>query len=370
MIRRKSKEDYPEALRDYYYDLPCELIASYPLPKRENSRLMVFQARSGKVLDTNVERIVDFLSPGDVLVLNNSRVSPRRVKLRRKSGGAIEALFLEEKAHKQWQCLLRPKARLLEKERLIYPHLQNRSSKQASANVEFIFSASKEYAYLLPVREGTSEAAWHSKEDAENWFASYGSIPIPPYLRRSSESLDTERYQCVYAKELGSVAAPTAGLHFSSGLLERIRARGVLLAELELRISYGTFAPLREKNFQENALHEEHYCITPQTADILNDCKGLRIAVGTSSLRALESNFRAANGRFEPGAFCTKLFLKAPDKPRSVQGLMTNFHLPASSLLCLVASCIGKKNTLKLYENAVAKGYRFFSYGDAMLILQ
>ena len=382
-----------EELKDYDYFLPQELIASYPSPQRSNSRLLVYRARKKppSIEDRRFYELADILKKGDLLIFNNTRVSQRRLRLRRESGASIEALFLrkeEEEAEKEgWRCLVSGKSRLKKGERLFLAQKNSNSRKKlkgklwAEHEIEFLFldeqcsgksfcESPSSTSLLLPVLPGTKQRAWRNREEAENFFANYGETPIPPYLGRKAQELDRERYQNVYAEKVGSVAAPTAGLHFCPQLLGHLKKQGIQMENLELHLGYGTFAPLREENFKNSSLHREEYCLPASLAHLLKQSpKGRRIAVGTSTLRSLEANYREHGNSFVPGHFSTDLFLKPPDKLHTSQGLITNFHLPASSLLLLVAAYVGKEEILRLYRHAVQAKYRFFSYGDAMLIL-
>ena len=364
-----------QELESYDYHLPSSLIATYPMDRRTQSRLLVYQHNHGRVYsrqgwqewqDRRFYEIVDFLQPKDLLIINDTYVSARRLRLKRSSGGHIAALFLQELPNKHWSCLLSNSRKLDVGERLYYDGVIMSSYTHSDwEEIEFVFYPARDRAShpsLLPVLAGTETPAWQNKEQVEHWFLRYGEPPIPPYLKRKAETIDKERYQTVYAdpEQAGSTAAPTAGLHFSPELLEKIRAKGVELVNLQLQIGYATFAPLKPANFSENRLHQEHYSISPQAALQLNQAQGRRIAVGTSTLRALETNFRCHHGKFVSGRFATDLFLQPPDKPLSIGGLVTNFHLPKSSLLLLVASYIGKKQVLKLYRHAVQQQYRFF----------
>ena len=391
-------------LKDYDYHLPPGLTASYPSLQRSAARLLLYQPdKSPSIQDRSFHELPEILKREDLLIVNNTRVSWRRFRLKRKSGARLEALFLKELAGQSWSCLLRGKSKLKLGERLYLARAKDTASKAAYAEKaaytgrskggdmeppEFIFlgnagnaenaenlgTPSSQETVLLPVLAGTQKAAWKNSNDAEACFAYYGEVPIPPYLGRSAEDLDKERYQSVYARKSGSaassVAAPTAGLHFCTDLLARLTAHGVRIENLELSLGYGTFAPLRAENFKNSILHTEEYRFSNSLAQLLNQKrKGRRIAVGTSTLRALEANFRRHGSSFAAGQFSTDLFLKPPDQLHTTQGLITNFHLPASSLLLLVAAYAGKKEILSVYKHAVQARYRFFSYGDAMLIL-
>lgn len=366
-------------LKEYDYHLPPELIASYPKAQRSASRLLVYHAgKSPRIQDKEFHDLPDILKTEDMLIFNNTRVSPRRLRLKRKSGAHLEALFLKELSNQSWACLLGAKSKLKLGERLYLSQSYHDKTQQERENIyrkapEFIFLGSLKsgkQSSLLPLLAGTDKAAWADPKEAEACFAVYGEIPIPPYLGRKPEELDKERYQTVYAQEAGSVAAPTAGLHFCEALLSRLKERGISMENLDLKIAYGTFAPLNTENFTSSSLHAEEYSLSDSLAQLLNQKnKGRRIAVGTTTLRALEDNFRKHKGRFAAGQFSTDLFLKAPDHLCTTQGLITNFHLPASSLLFLMGAYLGKKQILSIYRYAIQNSYRFFSYGDAMLVL-
>ena len=368
----KKKHEFLKALEDYYYDLPQELIASYPHPQRDASRLLVLQpGKMPEIQDQKFYELVNFLKSEDLLIVNNTRVSSRRIRLERKSGALLPVLFLEDLSDKKWSCLLPSKRKLHEGERLFLSENQNASSKK----IEFIFFGTPnkdKRSRLLPVLAGSQKAAWNNTEEAELFFSQYGEIPLPPYLKREVDEADKEFYQTIYAKKSGSAAAPTAGLHFSEDLLLAVQTKGVQIEGLELEIGYSTFTPLEKENFSLNKLHKENYSIPLQLAETLNaKKKGRVIAVGTTTLRALEANFQSHSGKFTSGRFSTDLFLKPPDRIHSIDGLITNFHLPGSSLLLLVSAYTGNpKIVLKAYQHAVQKRYRFFSYGDAMLILK
>ncbi len=361
-------------LQGYHFDLPEQLIARYPTARRSNSRLMVVQTTPQFTIeDRRFFELTKFLRAKDLLMLNTTAVSRRRVYLKRKSGARLEALFLEHRPDGSWNCLVKGRGKLRPAERLTaLPPF----STPTPCSVEFLFSDQYDFpgnCSLRPVIAGGDSSAeipaWQDRETAERWFADHGAMPIPPYLKRRAEKVDNSRYQTVYAQKAMSVAAPTAGLHFSPSLLTAIGKQGVEIEKLQLHIGYATFAPLTSENFLHNRLHPENYFVDRQTADRLNRSRGRIIAAGTTTLRALEDNFRRGRGKFQGGSFTTELFLKPPDKPRSLQGLLTNFHLPASSLLLLVASILGREQLLSLYQYAIGKGYRFYSYGDAMLIL-
>ena len=379
-------------IKDYDYSLPPELIATYPAKEREKSRLLVYQDGKKKNLeDSWFYDIGKYLLPNDLLVINNTRVSPRRLYLKRLGDDKIfETLFVNATENGMWLCLLRGRRKLKLGEPLYC--IDEPNSKDA---IQFIFCGAangentSQMSYLLAVRKSLSlekinpsnlapskteqkvKSAWGNIARAEAYFEQYGHMPIPPYLSRLPQEIDKSRYQTVYANEAKSIAAPTAGLHFSAGLLEKLQKKhSVHIAALELRVGYGTFASLNQKNLLTNTLHTEEYYISADTAHLLNKAKGRIIAVGTTTLRALEANFRENNEKYVSGCFQTKLFIKPPDRIYTVDGLVTNFHLPASSLMLLVAAYMDKETLLYAYKHAIQKKYRFFSYGDAMLILK
>ncbi len=367
-------------LESYNYKLPKELIASYPYPKRDACRLLHFESETKynnvitkKLYDKKFTDLKDIFKEGDLLILNNTRVSHRRVELQRSNGNKLTVLFLEPLEGQKWSCLLAGKRKLKINERLFLSAIQKYSEKK----IEFIFLKTPpkvKQSYLLPVLGGSEIPAWNSIIDAEYFFNQYGEPPLPPYLKREASRFDEKFYQTVYAnKKAKSVAAPTAGLHFSQALLEEIQTKGVQIENIELEIGYGTFTPLQKENFFQNRLHKENYYLTDHLAKILNKKRNKRvIAVGTTTLRALETNFQDNKGKFVSGQFTTNLFLKPPDHVYTTDGLLTNFHLPASSLLLLVAAYLGNNipNILEIYQHAIKNKYLFFSYGDAMLIFR
>lgn len=391
----KNETELEAYLRPFRFDLPPELIAREPTAARDGSRLLVMDRRTGRLADHRFADLPALLEPGDLLIRNATRVSQRRVFLRRATGARIECLFLDRlpeqtAAPGTYDCLVRNSRKIKEGEILLGPAPVPR----------FRFARTPAGRTRLTALDADDRPAWPDRAAAEEFFARHGEIPLPPYLKRSPTAADRDRYQTVYAGRPGSVAAPTAGLHFTAELLDRLAARSVRLAQLELLISYGTFAPLEIENFETGRLHPETYVIPadfpraafagagPDGEDPLGrqppggrlpdgrlPRSGRRIAVGTTSLRALEDNLRKF-GEIRPGTFATELFLKPGgwrdepgDRCASVDGLLTNFHLPASSLLLLVAAFCGTERILTAYRHAVAHGYRFYSYGDAMLII-
>jgi len=337
-------------LDKFDFNLPEHLLASSPAETRGKSRLMTVNIPEKSVKTGFFDEITSFLGPNDVLVMNNTRVSKRRVYLR-KGEKEFEAVFLEPSAgRKTWKCLIKNAKKLHENDSLV----------TIRGGFSFTFFR-KNHDLFLSGAEPVSE------DD----FELMGDIPIPPYLKRRATPEDNIRYQTVYAEKKGSVAAPTAGLHFTEELLEKIRLSGCETVYISLTVGYGTFRPLEDEDFASNRLHREEYHIPEQSADILNRAKkdGKKIiSVGTTTLRALESAYDHESGSFRPGSSHSEIFLKPGDRINSVNGLVTNFHLPRSSLLLLVAAFAGEELVMRAYRQAIEDGFRFYSYGDAMFL--
>lgn len=351
-----------DVLREWDFPLSEDRIAVVPPPRREDARLLIVRKDSGQLEDSTISALGTFLREGDLLVFNETRVRQCRTFLQRKSGRRLEALFLSE-GPDGWTALVRGSGRVKEGEILL----------SADPSVFFRFFRRDAEALLVPVTENGARiwipgANTETSADAELFFSRFGRVPLPPYIRRSDNDDDKVRYQTVFASRTGSAAAPTAGLHFTPELLSGLKAAGVGTAFLELEIGYGTFAPLTEEHWQAGRLHPERFTIPSECADAIRARKGRLIAVGTTTLRALESS-RRDNGEIRAGTAATTLFLRPPDRVQSVDGLLTNFHLPRSSLLLLVASFAGSALMHRAYKHALDSDYRFFSYGDAMLIL-
>ncbi len=333
----------------YHFDLPPELIAQAPAAQRSGSRLLVADPRTRQLFDRPFADLPEWLQPGDLLVCNDTRVIPARLFGRRSSGGKVE-LFLE---------------RLLDGERAL---MQLRCSKKPK--LDEVLQIDGGGALRLLGRSGEFFELEAVDEALSNLLERAGHVPLPPYIRRDDGIEDRARYQTIYAREAGAVAAPTAGLHFDEGLFQRLREGGVELGFLTLHVGAGTFAPLREEQLQSGQLHAERYRVSEQLADQVAAARaaGRRvIAVGTTSARALESAFDG--DRLQPGEAETRLFLYPGGRPiRLVDALITNFHLPRSSLLMLLAAFMGRDFMLEAYAHAIAQRYRFYSYGDAMFI--
>ncbi len=351
---------------DFDYSLPEELIAQQPPPERGESRMLLMDRATGTVRDSRFGEFPSLLNAGDLLVLNDSRVIPARLYARRtlrrereKPMGRIEVMLTEPAAEaNQWRALVRPGRKIANGERLVFP---------APAG-EVVLTA--EVLERGPFGERLLEFA-----PVEDFFAildRIGHVPLPPYIHRADAAADRERYQTVYARERGSVAAPTAGLHFTPQTLEAIGAREVEIAHVTLHVGLGTFAPIRAERVDEVRLHRERYTLSAPAADALNRAarEGRRIvAVGTTVVRTLESIARRMEpGQLNPHAGATEIFISPGFEFRLVRALLTNFHLPQSSLLMLVSALTGRDQMLAAYRHAVEARYRFFSYGDCMFI--
>ena len=341
------------------YDLPPELIAQEPLPERDASRLLVLDRVTGAVRHRAFRDLPDLLHPGDLLVVNRSRVFPARLLGRRAHGGAAEVLLV--RAHDDdgglWDALVRPGRRLRPGDRI-------EVAEDLGVRIEERQGGAEETGPLRTVRLLARGG------DVTAALERHGHVPLPPYIRRPDVPADRERYQTVYAREAGSVAAPTAGLHFTPALLEALRGRGIEHAEVVLHVGPGTFRPVEVENVTDHRVDPESFVIPPETAEAVARTRargGRVLAVGTTATRALET---AANENApRPGAGETALVIVPGHRFRVVDGLVTNFHLPRSSLLLLVAAFAGRERVLAAYGEAVRERYRFYSYGDAMLIL-
>lgn len=336
---------------DFYYDLPEELIAQTPLEQRDTSRLMVLDRISGEVRHKHFYDIIEYLKPGDCLVMNDSRVLPARLLGRRPTGGAVEVLLLRDLGNKCWECLCKP-------------------GRKMQVGSEVIFGNGELTATVTEVKEdGNRVVQFHYEGIFLEVLERLGKMPLPPYIK--AELQDQERYQTVYSREVGSAAAPTAGLHFTNDLLDKIRAKGVKTAFVTLHVGLGTFRPVKAENILEHHMHSELCMMSGETAQILNETKkngGRVICVGTTSCRTLESLVNE-DGSFEAKSKWTEIFIYPGYTFKAMDGLITNFHLPESTLIMLVSAFAGREHVLSAYEQAVQERYRFFSFGDAMCIL-
>jgi S-adenosylmethionine:tRNA ribosyltransferase-isomerase len=377
---------------DFDFNLPPELVAQAPAPRRDESRLLVLHRDSGKIEHRQFRSLLEYLRPGDVLVLNNSRVIPARLRgVNAHTGGQFEILLLEENAVNDWWVMLRPGKRARVGTQIIFRDAQGRRG-DVHATV------------LDKNDEGHRRLRFSGTQNISEALDRLGEVPLPPYIRRSTSVSegrvaqvpdptgknatratrpteacdDRERYQTVFADPAGSVAAPTAGLHFTEALLDEIRSRGAHVCFLTLHVGLGTFAPVKTEIIASHKMHEERYALSEATVRIINDARrgGRRIiAVGTTTVRVLESVAAANQGRLVGGAGRTRIFIHPPREFKIVDALLTNFHLPRSTLLMLVSAFAapgetrGREVILSAYAEAIRQRYRFFSYGDAMLIL-
>ena len=336
---------------DFYYDLPEELIAQTPLVQRDGSRLMVLDRKTGEIAHKHFYDILDYLKPGDCLVMNDSRVLPARLLGHRPTGGAVELLLLRDLGNKQWECLAKPGRKCL-------------------AGQQIIFGDGELTATVTDVQEdGNRVVQFHYEGIFLEALERLGKMPLPPYIK--AELQDQERYQTVYSREVGSAAAPTAGLHFTNALLDQIRQKGIKTAFVTLHVGLGTFRPVKAEEISQHHMHSELCMISRETADILNETRkngGRIICVGTTSCRTLESLVND-DGYFEASSKWTEIFIYPGYQFKAMDGLITNFHLPESTLVMLVSAFAGRENVLHAYEEAVKDRYRFFSFGDAMTIM-
>lgn len=337
--------------KDFYYDLPPELIAQTPLTDRTASRLLVVNKKTGKLAHKHFYDIVDYLNSGDCLVMNNTRVIPARLYgSKEKSGGKIEFLLLKRIGIDTWEVILKP-------------------GKKAKPGSRFEFGGGLLHAEVLSVAEDGKRIVKFEYDGIwEELLDKLGEMPLPPYIKE--KLTDKERYQTVYSKIEGSAAAPTAGLHFTKELLEKIKAKGVKLAYLTLHVGLGTFRPVSAERIEDHIMHTEYYEISAETAEIINSCRkngGRIIAVGTTSVRTLET-VAEDTGKIKAASGETNIFIYPGYKFKIVDCIITNFHLPESTLMMLVSAFAGKENIFNAYETAVNEKYRFFSFGDAMYL--
>ena len=336
---------------DFNYELPKELIAQTPLEKRDTSRLMTLDRKTGAWEHHHFYELPDFLYPGDCLILNDSRVLPARLLGQRlPGGGACEVLLLIDRGEKTWECLVRPGRHM------------RQGSKLSFGNGEL----TAEVTEVLP--DGNRLVRFDYDGIFLEVLERLGKMPLPPYIKE--ELRDRERYQTVYSKVPGSAAAPTAGLHFTPELLERIREKGVGIGYVTLHVGLGTFRPVKEEEITEHEMHSEFCIVPPETARLINETKargGRCICVGTTSCRTLES-WAAEDGHMEPKAGWTNIYIYPGYRFKVMDGLVTNFHLPESTLIMLVSAFAGREHVLAAYEEAVREKYRFFSFGDAMFL--
>lgn len=339
---------------DFYYDLPEELIAQTPVEPRNHSRLMVMDRETGEIRHRRFYNLCEYLKKGDLLVVNDSRVLPARLygnRIDTESESVVEFLLLEQKSDKVWEIICRP-------------------GKKVKPGRKFSFGNGRLTAEVLEVKDdGNRVVKFECEGNFYTALDDVGQMPLPPYIKEKLK--DKERYQTVYSREPGSAAAPTAGLHFTEDMLEEIKSMGVNIARVTLHVGLGTFRPVKEEIIEKHHMHTEHFVIPPETASLINKTKadgGRVIAVGTTSCRTLESA-EIKNQKVMPCDGNTNIFIYPGYKFKCIDGLITNFHLPESTLIMLVSAFAGYDNVMNAYKKAVGEKYRFFSFGDAMLIV-
>ena len=335
---------------DFWYDLPEELIAQTPLEKRDTSRLLVLDKETGNTQHKTFFNIIDYLRAGDCLVMNDSRVLPARLLGHRPTGGAVELLLLRDLGDKKWECLAKPGRKMQIGQTVIF------GDGELTATVTDI------------CEDGNRVVAFSYDGIFLEVLERLGKMPLPPYIK--AELQDQERYQTVYSREVGSAAAPTAGLHFTKELLDAIRQKGIKTTFVTLHVGLGTFRPVKAEDIGQHHMHSELCMLSQETADILNDTRrngGRIVCVGTTSCRTLES-LADETGRFTQSSKWTEIFIYPGYKFKAMDALITNFHLPESTLVMLVSAFAGRENILNAYNEAVMEKYRFFSFGDAMFI--
>ena len=335
---------------DFYFELPEELIAQTPLQQRDSSRLLHLGKTNGSIEHKHFYDLPEYLNEGDCLVLNDSRVLPARLIGTRSTGGSVELVLLRDLGEGRWECLSRP-------------------GRKTKPGTELTFGTGELTATVEAVAEGGNRIIkFHYEGIFLEILERLGKMPLPPYIKE--ELQDSERYQTVYSRELGSAAAPTAGLHFTPELLDNIRAKGAKVCFVTLHVGLGTFRPVKEDEIENHEMHSEFCIISEETAQIINETKrngGKVIAVGTTSCRTLES-FAKEDGSMEARSGWTDIFIYPGYRFKCIDALVTNFHLPESTLIMLVSALAGRENILNAYKVAVEERYRFFSFGDAMFI--
>ncbi|MBR5437567.1 MAG: tRNA preQ1(34) S-adenosylmethionine ribosyltransferase-isomerase QueA [Clostridia bacterium] len=336
---------------DFYYDLPQELIAQHPVEPRDSSRLMTVDKVSGEISHKHFYDILDELHEGDCLILNNTRVLPARIYgIKEETGARVEFLLLTNKGGDVWECITGP-------------------GKRAKPGSRFTFGDGILRAEVIDVLEGGNRLVkFFCEGNFFNALDEIGQMPLPPYITEKLEN--QERYQTVYSKELGSAAAPTAGLHFTEELMKKIEDKGVRIGYVTLHVGLGTFRPVKAEDISQHIMHSEHYWLPKETAELINDTKnkgGRVIAVGTTSCRTLES-VGTFKGKIEESEGWTDIFIYPGYEFKCIDALITNFHLPESTLIMLVSAFCGYENTMNFYNKAVEEKYRFFSFGDAVFL--
>lgn len=334
---------------DFYYDLPQELIAQTPMEPRDMSRLMVIDKNTGEVEHKIFKDLIDYLRPGDCLILNDTRVIPARIYgVKKETGAVVEFLLLKQSENNVWECLCKP-------------------GKRAKIGTEFVFGDGIVECEVVDITDDGNRKVQFKCDSKEIYtiLDKIGKMPLPPYI--TEELQNGELYQTVYSKELGSAAAPTAGLHFTEEMLKRIEDKGIKIGYVTLHVGLGTFRPVKVDDVKNHKMHSEHYHISKETADLINDTKkngGRVIAVGTTSTRTLES-VATKNGCICEDEDDTSIFIYPGYEFKCIDGLVTNFHLPESTLIMLISAFAGYDNVMNAYKIAVQEKYRFFSFGDA-----
>jgi len=340
-------------IEEFDYHLPASLIAQYPSPQRGGTSLMILHRQTGGIEHRAFQDITEYINSDDLLVMNNTRVLPARLIGKKESGGTVEMLLIPpwNGRNGEWKALIKGSGRLKRKTRIRFEH-------GLEGEVD-------------EVKDGKGKVNFSHRGEVVDVLREFGHIPLPPYIKRGDEPLDRERYQTVFAERDGSIAAPTAGLHFTRETLRLFSEKGVRTATITLHVGIGTFAPVKACDVEDHTMEAEWAEISEETARKIEDTKaraGRVIAVGTTTTRALES-FADGKGGVKPGSAMTSLFIYPPYRFRVIDGLVTNFHLPKSTLIMLVSAFTGKDFLIKAYQEAIRRKYRFYSYGDAMLIL-
>ena len=337
-------------LSDFNYELPKELIAQTPLKNRDESRLLVYNMKDKSIVDSHFYSVIDYLNEGDCLVINDSKVLPARLLgVKEDTGANVEILLLEDKGDNIWEAIVRPGKKLRKGAKVVF-------NEKLSCTIEDVLEDGNRYVKFI------YDGNFYEILDE------IGQMPLPPYIKEKLE--DRDRYQTVYAKDLGSAAAPTAGLHFTNELLDKIKAKGVNILHVTLHVGLGTFRPVKVDNILDHHMHSEYYTLPKETVDAILKAKanGKKIfAVGTTSCRTLEGSFAKNNAIVADHGY-TNIFIYPGFKFNVIDALITNFHLPESTLLMLVSALAGREEMLSVYKHAVDEKYRFFSFGDAMLI--
>lgn len=342
-------------IKEYSFELPPELIAQTPADKRGSDRLMVVNRTTGAVVDSVMSDFVEYLEKGSVLVVNNSKVRKARLYATSETGGTVEFLFLEENLDKSWQAMVTKAKR------------QHVGKRYTFGEGDFLF-----HAQILSENEDGTRSVQFDEEISEAFFQKLGHVPLPPYIKREDDFQDESRYQTIYAANEGSVAAPTAGLHFTPEIMDKIRSKGCTIVPITLHVGPGTFLPVRTEKLEDHHMHYERFEISSESASLINEAKRegrAIIATGTTSVRTLESAYDEEKSQIVPGLNRTNLFIRPGYKWKVVDHLLTNFHTPESTLLVLVSTFAGKTLIDRAYQHAIDERYHFFSYGDAMFIL-